>query len=761
MKRQIFTSACAVVALTASGTGHAQVGPPAAPDAGVPLQQQATAPSPSAGVPAEQAAPSPASDGLQDIIVTAQRRTENLQTVPVSATALSAQGLTEKAVTRLSDLQFAAPSLSVSDNGLTQQANIRGIGLASGSPSVANGVATYLDGLFQPPIVGTGAFYDISSVEVFRGPQGTLVGSNSTGGAIFINTQNPKFDKVGGYAEATYGNYNTAALQGALNVPVTDTLAVRAAGQYRRHDSYYNDIGAFNDHPGRLDETAGRLSVLWRPGDFQLLIKSDFLVHDLGGFAYRPIVGTPYQAGRTDDARTVDYNTPERQHERAWINGAEGRYTFGGGYTLRVIGGWQDKHSGLLYDSDATSGPVYDANGVPLDQVATDQFVRERQASGEVNLISPTDGPFDWILGGYYQSNKIDVRLAQTAATPLNVDQVQVKHTTGVFAQGNYQLTDRLEVQLGVRYSHFEATGRGAVFIGRGAAGFPPAGIQVADLAGGNKDGRMTGKLALNYKLDSNNLVYAFAARGYKPGGYNSATSFFKPETVWNYEIGWKSTLASGHLRTQIDAFYNDYHGFQFGVIDVTSGQNGVTNLPTATIKGVEGQLQAKFGGFSADVSASFVDSRLPAFNTVNPRQLPAGNLGPQCAPGQAAGPTCFNYAPYVARAGGGSNLLSPRFTWNAGAQYSIPTGGGATLTPRLNYAFVGRQYTGLFYSPTLDLLGSRGLLSALLTYQHGDWRIEGFANNLANKTYVSGQIGNNEVYGSPREYGVRAAIDF
>lgn len=757
MKTFVLRASCAGIALAMTmpimaGSAMAQVGGPAAPDQAPPLQQQATPPSPTPVVPTEQATGDQDDGGLKDIIVTAQRRSENLQNVAVSATALSATDLTGKAVTRLSDLQFASPSLSVSDGGLTQSVNIRGIGLASGSPSVANGVATYLDGLFQPPIVQTGAFYDIAGVEVLRGPQGTLVGSNSTGGAIFINTQNPRFDAVSGYVEGSYGNYDSAALQGALNVPVTSNLAVRAAGQYRRHDSYYRDIGPLGARPGRLDEKAARFSLKWNPGDFQLLYKSDYIDHDLGGFAYRPIPGTQYAAGRTADIRTVDYNSPSRQHERGWINNAELRYNFGE-YTLRTIVGYQDKHTDLLFDNDGTR----------LDLIATDQYVRERQLSAEVNLISPTSGPFDWIVGGYYQRNTINVRLAQAnpAGLPLNVDQVQRKYTTGLFAQANYQLTDTLEVQLGGRYSHFKADGEGRVRIGLGVPGFPADGLQVADLAGDSRDGRATGKLALNYKPDRDNLFYAFAARGYKPGGYNSAVSKFAPETVWNYEIGWKSTFANDHLRTQIDAFYNDYKGFQFSVIDVTSGQAGVANLPDATIKGIEAQIQAKFGGFSADASASFVDSKLPAFQTVNPRQLPPGNLGPQCAPGVPSSPTCFNYAPFVQTAGGRTNLLSPRWTYNAGVQYDVRVGGAATLTPRLNYAFVGQQFAGLFYSPSFDLLRSRGLLSALLTYRDGDWQVEAYGNNLANKGYVAGQVGNNEVYGAPREYGVRVSLNF
>ena len=748
----LLRAGCACAALAASLPAYAQAGPPAAPEPAQAKEQTAASTS-------EQSKQQASGSGVvQDIVITAQRRAESLQKVAISGTALNSEALTEKAVTRLSDVQFAAPSVSITDNGgLVQSTNIRGIGLASGSPSVANGVATYFDGLFQPPIVQTGTFYDIANVEVLRGPQGTLVGSNSTGGAIFITSQNPRFGRVGGYVEGGYGNYDAVSLQGAVNLPVSGNLAIRAAGNFRRRDSYYHDAGPLDNHPGRLNEKAGRIGLLWKPGNFQLLLKSELLQYDTGGFAFQPL-GTLASGG---DIRELHYNSPTKAHQKAYINSAELKYFFDNGITLRTIGGFQDKHVNLLIDNDATD----------TASVFTDQYVRERQLTGEVNLISPAEWRFNWIFGVYYQRNRIDVSLAQDnpflfpfdLGLPeyLDVGQKQYKWTTGIFAQLNYKLTDRLEVQLGGRYSHFKSRGAGAVSIGRGLPIFPPEGLQVADLAGSHKDGRPTGKLALNYQLNRNNLLYAFAARGYKPGGYNSATSQFRPETVWDYELGWKSTLAGGHLRTQLDAFYNKYKDFQFEIIDTTTGQNGVTNLPTATIKGVEAQLQAKFGGFSADGAVSYIDSKLPAFQAVNPRLLPPGNLGPQCPVGTPPGPTCFDYGPFIQTAGGGPNLLSPKRTFNAGAQYEIPLGGGSSITPRLNYGYVGKQYAGLFYSPTLDTLRSRGLLSALLTYRNGDWEVEAWGTNLANKKYVSGINGTTEFYGAPREYGLRANLKF
>src|SRR5271163_4900678 len=182
---------------------------------------------------AQQASPnSSAAEGsnpLTEIIVTAERRPENLQTTPIAVTVLSEDNLVKKGVVQMADLQNASPSLSISPAGLTASVNIRGIGLDSGSPAVVPGVASYRDGLWQPPILTTDTFYDIGSVEVLRGPQGTFVGSNSTGGAIFINSRSPDFNGLHGDLQAQVGNYSEWATQGAVNLPINDTWAARVA----------------------------------------------------------------------------------------------------------------------------------------------------------------------------------------------------------------------------------------------------------------------------------------------------------------------------------------------------------------------------------------------------------------------------------------------------------------------------------------------------------------------------------------------------
>ncbi|MEJ5979635.1 TonB-dependent receptor [Novosphingobium sp. PS1R-30] len=698
-----------------------------------------------------------ASEGrLEEIVVTAQRRRESLQDVPIAASAIAGSALEGKAVDRLADLQFATPGLSVTDAGETQSVNIRGIGLSSNLPSVTNGVATYVDGLFQAQIVGAVPFYDIASVEVLRGPQGTLVGNNSTGGAIFVNSASPELGTVSGYAQASYGNYDRLEAEGAVNLPLGDTLALRLAGIARRRDSFYTDVGAFDNDAGKLDEQGGRLGILWKPGAFQALLKLQYHNAESGGFAYRPAPGTTFAPGLVGDERTLSYDVPTSQAERAFSAALELRYEFAGGVTLRSLSGYQFKRNRYSQDTDATQIPIAPTGGLVVDYLA-----RDRQYSEEINLISPTDGRFDWILGGYFQKNDIYVDFLQRSPTP-NVAYLprQTRDIWGVFGQGNYAMTEALELQLGLRYSHVKTSGTGAVILGAGEAGFPPAGIPVADLSGAHSDARLTGKAALNWKLDADNLIYAFAARGYKPGGFNSATTGFAPETVWDYEIGWKSTFADGRLRTQIGAFYNDYSNLQLDVLDPATGVNAVQNVGHATIKGLEAQAQARFGGLGLDLGVSYVDSRLDGLSFINTRLLPPGTLGPQCPAGVAANPPfCFDYAPFATTTGGGPNLYSPKWTYNAGLEYRFDLG-ETRITPRVNFGYVGPRFNYVAYGPG-DRLAGRGLLSALLTIEHDGWRVEAYGTNLTDKTYVSGRSGDNEFYGAPREYGLRLGVRF
>jgi iron complex outermembrane receptor protein len=693
-------------------------------------------------------------NGLTEIVVTAQRRTEKLQDVAVSATAFDPAALAAKSIVSINDLQAASPALSITDGGIIQAVNIRGIGLASNSPNVTSGVATYVDGIFQPPIVQANSFYDLASIEVLRGPQGTLVGSNSTGGAIFINSANPDLNSgLGGYFEVTGGNYDYVGSEAAINLPISSDFGMRVAGFYRNRDSYYHDVGPFRNKAGRLREGGGRVSLLWKPGSFQALAKISFNDRDGGGYPFRPITGTAYSDFRVGDIRTLSFDTPVANRDLAFQASLELRQELANGITLRSLTGYQNKRIKNLNDLDASQAP---------GGVSENYFAGEKVYTQEINIISPTDGPFDWILGAYFQRNDITVRILQDQeGFPTDILPTNQRTTTGFFAQGNYELTQGLELQTGIRYSTYKATGTGAVLIGRGIPDFPAEGLAVADLTGRHKDSLVTGKVALNWKVNSDNLLYALVARGYKPGGFNSLASEFNKEKVLSYEAGWKSTLLGGKIRTQLSGFYNEYANFQFNVVDPATGFGGVENISSVKIKGAEAQVQGRFGGFGFDGNVAYVHSKLAPVIFVDDRVPGAGNLGPQCPVGEPSNPPlCFNYTNKAG--GGGPNLYAPKWSWNVGVDYRFELGGGTTLTPRLNWSYLGRQFTSLAYSPLTDLIPARRLLSGMITLRtESGLKVEAFGTNLTNRRYISGQFGLNEFYGAPREYGLRFGMDF
>lgn len=700
---------------------------------------------------------------LTEVVVTAERRTENLQTVAIAASVLDATALDKKGVVSMADLQNATPGLSITNTGLVANVNIRGIGLDSGSPQVVPGVASYRDGLWQPPVTSTTAFYDIGSVEVLRGPQGTFVGSNSTGGAIFINSRSPDFGGLHGQVEGMVANYGDYGGNGAVNLPVSQDLAARVAFNLERRDSFYKMTGANKDAfraPGSLDEQDLRFGLLWKPSDaLQVLLKSDFSDKATGGYAWKPIATTAYAPFAPSAPFTLNYDQPTKNNEKTIRNSLEIKWQPSpDGITIRSLTGVQYMDIKNVYDNDAT------ASSAPAGPPALGEFqnVIERPLSEEINVLSPTTGAFSWIFGGFYLHDTRKVVLDNTSqAFPAHVlvNLLTTIEDEAAFGQVSYKIVPSLELQVGARFTHdLEQSPSGdGVNIGPGVVFVPAAGSHTDDVA--------TGKVALNWTANDDNFFYAFAAKGFKSGGFDFGfpSPQFQPEVVWDYEVGWKSYFLDRHIRTQLGGFWNTYQNLQVTVINPVSGNSSLSNIGQSTIKGFEAQAEGRFGGFRVDGAASYVDSTLGSISLVNARLLPGGgavNLGPQCAPGVPAG-GCFNYLPTIVSVSGRANPYAPQWTYNIGAEYTFDLAGGASLTPRLNYSYQGSQWTTLIEAPATDLLPAYGLLNATLTYRKADWRVEAFGSNLANKVYVIGQSGNNQFYGAPRQFGLRVSRAF
>ena len=205
---------------------------------------------------------------LDEVIVTAERREQNLQDVPISATVLSAADLDKRGVTDLNDIQTVAPAVAINVVNRSTFVNIRGVGIAQSAPTSNPGVAFYIDGQLIPheQFIGQ-AFYDISSIEVLRGPQGTLTGQNSTGGAIYVRTPAPEFNKYSASFEQTFGNYSWMRSIGAANLGFSDSLALRLAAVYDDRDSFTDNIGPSASNPGDVGLKSGRANLAYRALD--------------------------------------------------------------------------------------------------------------------------------------------------------------------------------------------------------------------------------------------------------------------------------------------------------------------------------------------------------------------------------------------------------------------------------------------------------------------------------------------------------------
>lgn len=687
-----------------------------------------------------------------EIIVTAQKRSENVLSVPAAITALSGDSLTDRAVTKVEDLQLVAPSLTVTNSGLTQNVNIRGIGLASGNANASNGVATYIDGMFQPPVVTTTSFYDIASVEVFRGPQGTFVGSNSTGGAVFINSQSPKIGALEGYAQMTLGNYGRMGGEAALNIPIGQTLALRGAVYYTHRKSFFKNNTGRVARPGSLDELAGRVGLLWEPSDnFSALLKTELNTKETEGYAFQPGPLTRYAAFANTDPYLLSFSDETRNSERNFQTTLRLNYETGGGVTFRSLSGFTRKRIFNFYDTDATATTT-------LPRTAQFQSVNEREMTQEFNILSPDSQPLKWVVGGYYQQNLIHVinNNFSNGNNTTNIIVTPDKRTKGVFAQVTVPLGEQLSIDVGGRKSWYSVDSVGSVKLGNG--------VQVGNPGGSERDSRMTGKVSLNWKPNNDHLVYAFAARGYKAGGIQTPTTNFKPETVMDYELGWKGAFLDRKIKVQLGGFYYDYKDFQLDAIAPSTGLNAVFNVGKATVKGFEGQVQANLNAFSFDGGFAYVDSSLSAgSNLVDTRAFALANPGvtnrPQCTAPGVPNP-CVNYTPFLLTTTSGPNLYSPKWSWNVGAAYKIEAG-DYTVTPRVNYSFVGKQFAYIGYNPVRDLIDSRGLLSANVTVEISNFELQVYGTNLAKKVYVTGRTATNQFVGAPREFGMRLKAAF
>jgi iron complex outermembrane receptor protein len=695
-------------------------------------------------------------DKLEEIIVTAERRTESLQNTAISASVLSGDLLGDKGVTSLFDLQYAAPGLEISAFGSANIFNIRGIGKSQVDIDVPSGVVIYRDG--APTLPGyfqNEPYYDIAAIEVYRGPQGTFVGKSAAGGAVFINTKDPELGKFSGSVEGNVGDYDLLEFTGVANIPVSDTFALRLGYKHFERDDFYDSItGNFTGHPGEVDNNSFRLGALWQPSEsLNAVLKVDYNDLDFGG--------NPTTRYGEDPLGDIEQNAAFAYTDESLRAVLDVKYTTSGGTTFTSLTGYQDLDTVNNLDVNATDPLYYEFRSKANIKIYSQEF----------DLISPDDQRFAWVLGAFFERTEARIPdwredgftfIGFVFPNPNNYPWAtspwdKNEDEWAVFAHMTYDLTESLELELGARYSDYSMDQRTEWVLS--VAGAPPdmgnPGVfpfGTASVGGDRQDlseDSVDGQVALNWTVNDQHFLYGLISRGHITGGVNLFPPFDKYDEmqVINYETGWKANWADDRFRTQFTVYYESFKDYQANFADsAVGGINNPTNRnaeTTSHLWGLELSGQARFGGFSLDFGAAYLDSKLGTFqDVVDPFRTPPDN---------------------VVNLSGAEVPFAPNFTGNIGLSYAIPIG-DMSLTPRVDVAYSGETQAALWDSPMVTL-ESRTLVNGLLTLAPNSdrWSAELWVTNASDKHYIAGIQNNATLYyaAPPRQYGFRAKFNF
>lgn len=687
---------------------------------------------------------------LPTVTVTAEYREVPLQTAAVSATVLSGDDLSKLGVDVVDQLQFVAPSTTINNFGLGTDFNIRGIGKGEHNTQTTTGVITYYDGVATFPGFATqGPFYDINSVQILRGPQGTFGGQNAIGGALLVTTNDPV---IGGghhgYIQGQLGNYSDTGVQGAINLPISSTLAARVAFYGDNRGSFYDIAGPWTGTNARQRIRSGRVGLLWTPTDaWSVLFKTEYDHLDMGADPADP-VNSP------NDMFDITSNAEQKFLVRFMRSTLQANYKFANGVEFRSITGYQKNNIANKADLDGTD--------IGINTFETNSY--ETIKSQEFNLLSPDTGRFTWILGAYWQEDTylfpegaflIDAPTGSffPPGSPFNEYRLHgttPKRDSALFAHATYELTDDLKIEAGGRYTRSKATNDITII---------QFGTTLPDQET-VKFKNFSGKVSLNWTLNDKNFLYAFVATGFKPGGLNAPVvpgagipDPFDAEKVVTQEAGWKADWLDGHVHTQFDVYHNSYKNFQVMIgypLFPTFGTELNTPNPTR-IYGAEAQVQAEFGSWSGFANLGWMRSSLGQFFATDPRIPSFLPCDPRTGPASA---NCTDLA-------GRDQTYAPNLTFSVGLQRTFRVGND-TIIPRVNYAHISSQWATLFENEPLgDHVGSRNMLSAQLSWNHGDLMTTLYGTNLTNQHYVGALNSGLRFAGPPRQYGIRVVKFF
>ena len=679
---------------------------------------------------------------MEEIVIISQKREQNLQDVPVSATAFSASDIKDKNITNVSDLQYLAPGLAVQEQGSLKFINIRGVGIATVSPQTTSGVAYHIDNFFIPnEIAFSETYFDLAGIDVRRGPQGTEAGQNSTGGAMFVTTADPGYGESAFTVSGNVGTYGYQKVEGAVDIPMGSAVAMRLAGIYEQRDNYYDNIGPTSDNLDSVDRQGLRMTLAAEPSEaFDVKFKYEYTRSDSGG---------NFQKDLTDgiaDPFTVAYGYPSRLDldvDRATF---EMNFALSDSLDLRSTTGYQTIKQIQLEDGDNTVAQVWDRY-IEIEEDTIQQ---------EINLVSNFGGAFEFVTGLFYFKDEsffysedfVPGQMGGPRGGPSFPAEWQVTdgkpghESWSILAEGNFDVSDSVELILGLRYIDDTVSDNDGGYTCRACTS--PAALST--------EGRLiteeanttvtTGRFVVNWNVTDDQLLYGSISRGFKSGGFNPGRYGFDPEYVDSLEIGHKATLADGGARWNNSVYFYDYEGYQLRIYDPnTAAGSSLLNTTDTSIYGLESEVVFVAGPVFGNFGLAYGKSELNDLVLPDPRNPP--NQG----------------GPFIDMTG---RELSyhPKVTANTSLGFNVDVGTGA-LEGRFRLSYTDEQWTQIYQVEPTDYLGSYYLAHVDMEYRaENGWWVRTYINNLFDEEYIVGKRINRalrdvQYYGPPREYGV------
>lgn len=720
-------------------------------------------------------------DGVQEIIVTAQKRSENLQSVPVAVTAFTGDTLAARGVTDFQSLAALVPNLGFSNAYSQVRITLRGLSFADLAAQGGEArVAYHVDGAYMAMTgdIG-GTFYDIARVEVNRGPQGTLFGRNATAGTVNVITRNPT-DTLSGYLNAEVGNYNTANVDGAISGPLGDGVSARIAFQSRNRNGFEYNVPNQVDINNQSSQAIRAKLMFNKTANFTAILSADYVRSNerlgpvLLGFSVPnggdvlTGFGAQYQDVGANPNRRNNYSgqlpLTKRESYGATL---DLKLDLGNGFNVMSLTNF--RHSDFkLHDDIGTYNPGTTGSGSLVESrqyEKAEQFSEELRLSKDFNRGNITLGGFLYsqnydtggdgtgVKGGNavltqfgsYLASVIGFPPGAYLATPNQYTQGFIQgagvRTRGeaVFGEITFNLTDSTKLIAGARYSSERRTlvnstlGLDLLTLASDPNFTLPAALPAQKTSYNNFSPRVT----LQQKLGGDAMIYATYAKGFKTGGFNAAQySSYKPEVLTDYEVGFKADLVDKKLRVNGAGFYYDYQDLQTIIIPADQSIPGSVNTNgNAKVYGGEMELTA----------------------------VPTSNLELNLA-------AAIIHGEFTNGAVKGKKLpFMPSFTLSYGAEYTVPISNGG-ITLRVDGQTKGKTFFTEDNNPLVSQ-GSYTIANASIGWHNADDRLSvtAFIRNIGNTLAVNGGFPlpgflSGAIRGSfdpPRTFGVRAGVKF